>query len=463
MCRSSTEAGGPRRCSADTRAGYRLAAAAVAQLQRDSTALEAMAFYGCTATEFTMFLPGGIEAALSPARRAGTPLIVGGAVRDATLGVDPKDIDVEVHGTDLDTLVRCYRIDGFHVDEVGRQFGVLKVSKPGVVSDLDVSVPRRDSKTGAGHRGFSVDLDSGLTVAEAAARRDFTVNALLYDPQRRVLIDPFGGAADLQRGTLRHVSEQFSEDPLRVLRGVQMAGRFGMTLHPDTAMLCRRLRPHFEELAVERTGEEWAKLYSKSRRPDLALRALQDSGWDDTLPGLRAALKDPRTSQAFTSLHTVATQDRVSVGAAILSRSMSRRDREHFLHHTVVGSTNSLVAADLAATDATCLGSGYSRKRYADRLSKRGFTFDRYLIYATLLGEPTAIRVARSAVSEGIGSGPESPLIQGRDVMAAAGGGLKPGPWVGKLVTAALERQYRGEFSSRTEALLWVSAQVQTA
>lgn len=75
-----------------------------------------------------------------------------------------------------------------------------------------------------------------------------------YDPQRHVLlIDPFGGAADLHERTLRHVSEQFSEDPLRVLRGAQMAGRFGMTLHRYRRLVPWRLRPHFNELAVERT------------------------------------------------------------------------------------------------------------------------------------------------------------------------------------------------------------------
>ena len=98
---------------------------------------------------------------------------------------------------------------------------VLKVSKAGVVCDLDVSVPRRDSQIAAGHRGFTVALDTDLTVTEAAARPNFTVNALLYDPQRHVLIDPFGGAADLANRTLRHVSDQFGEDPLRVLGGAR--------------------------------------------------------------------------------------------------------------------------------------------------------------------------------------------------------------------------------------------------
>lgn len=463
MCRSSAEPGGPRRCSSDTHGKFSHAAGTVAQLKRLETALEASTTYGCTATAFALELPTGVKAALDPARNAGTPLIVGGAVRDATLGVAPKDFDIEVHRADLDDLVRCYRQAGFQVDEVGRQFGVLKVSKPGLVTDLDVSVPRRDSKTGAGHRGFSIALERGMSVTEAAARRDFTVNALLYDPQRRIVLDPFGGADDLRTGTLRHVSEQFSEDPLRVLRGVQLAGRFGMVLHPDTAALCRRLRPHFDELAVERISEEWAKLYTKSRHPSSALRALHDSGWDDTLPGLAASLRNPAIQRAFGSLHTVSDQDRVTVGAAILSSAMSSHDRERFLHHTVVGSDNARIAADLAVSTARELDTSYARKRHADRLSKRGFTFDRYLIYANLMGDRAATQVARAAISEGIGAGPEAPLIQGRDIIATVSGGRKPGPWVGDLVTAALDRQYRGEFHSRTEALAWLRTHAQLA
>ncbi len=460
MCRSSTEPGGPRRCAAETRSGYHHCAIAVADLEHSQERLHSEALYGSPTTEFTMPLPAGTQAALLTAGRVGTPLIVGGAVRDAVLGVTPKDIDIEVHGADIDALVRCYRLDGFQVDEVGRQFGVLKVSKAGVVSDLDVSIPRHDSKVGAGHRGFAVALDSEMTVGEAAARRDFTVNALLYDPQRRVLIDPFGGAADLHSRTLRHVSEQFSEDPLRVLRGAQMAGRFGMTLHPETAALCRRLRPHFHELAVERTREEWAKLYTKSTQPDLALRALRDSGWDDTLPGLRAALADPMTHRAFSNVSRVAAEDRATVGAAVLCSTMSTRDREQFLDHTVTGAANCRIAADLAATPAQALDTSYHRRRYAHQMAKRGFTFDRYLTYAQTLGDPTAIQSARAAVSDGIGAGPQPALIQGRDVLAASGGSRKPGPWVGELVDHALDRQHRGDFDSREAALRWITEEI---
>jgi tRNA nucleotidyltransferase (CCA-adding enzyme) len=229
--------------------------------------------YRCAVAPFHIPLPDAVERLLQVTRAGGgNPLVVGGAVRDAALGAAPKDIDLEVHGIGIDQLAQCYRSSGYQVDEVGRAFGVLKIGGD-TIRDLDIAVPRRDNKTGAGHRGFAVVLDEELTVEEAASRRDFTINALLYDPHHKVLLDPFSGAEDLQSRTLRHVSDHFGEDPLRVLRGVQLAGRFGLTLHPETAALCRRLRPAFADLPVERVQTEWAKLWTKGRHPAAAVQA----------------------------------------------------------------------------------------------------------------------------------------------------------------------------------------------
>jgi tRNA nucleotidyltransferase (CCA-adding enzyme) len=223
-------------------------------------------------TPYTIGVPTGIPEALDAARAAGNPLVVGGAVRDSVLGTASKDIDIEVYGTDLNTLTSAFRARGFMVDEVGQAFGVLKVSKPGVVSDLDVAVPRRENATGAGHRDFEVAADAGMTVTEVTNRRDFTMNAILYDPAREVAVDPTGGFNDIEHGILRHVGPQFAEDPLRVLRAFQFAGRFAMTLDPMTAKLCRKLRKQYTTLPKERVREEWTKFFAKSTRPDWVCR-----------------------------------------------------------------------------------------------------------------------------------------------------------------------------------------------
>src|SRR5690606_25094854 len=106
------------------------------------------------------------------------------------------------------------------VDTVGESFTVFKVA------GLDVSLPRRESKTGRGHRAFRVEGDPHLSLADAARRRDFTINAMSRDPLTGELVDPFGGAADLEAGILRMVDPRtFAEDSLRVLRAVQFAAR----------------------------------------------------------------------------------------------------------------------------------------------------------------------------------------------------------------------------------------------
>jgi len=233
-----------------------------------------------------MKLPPPLLAALQALRTAGgQPRLVGGCVRDWLLGLEPKDFDVEVFGLDYDAMRRALTPFG-PTDLVGRSFGVLKVRLEGV--EYDFSLPRRESKTGAGHRGFAVVPDAKLTEAEAAARRDFTLNAIAYDPLAGRLIDPHGGERDLKARVLRHTSAAFSEDPLRVLRGFQLAARFELTLAPETAELCRSIRDTYKELPVERVWGEWDKWATKARKPSFGLVALKQSGWLRHFPEIAA-------------------------------------------------------------------------------------------------------------------------------------------------------------------------------
>src|SRR3954471_24147802 len=174
-------------------------------------------------------LPADLRAMLDAVRRSGRPRLVGGGVRDQLLGLAPKDFDVEVGGVDFETLQRTLAPFG-STDVVGRSFGVIKVRSRASGAEYDFSLPRRESKTGAGHRGFAVQPDPLLSDAEAAARRDFTLNAIAFDPFTGQVIDPHGGKRDLQARVLRHTSAAFIEDPLRVLRAFQLAARFDLTL-----------------------------------------------------------------------------------------------------------------------------------------------------------------------------------------------------------------------------------------
>jgi len=233
-----------------------------------------------------MKLPPPLLAALQALRASGgRPRLVGGCVRDWLLGLAPKDFDVEVFGLDYQAMGRALAPFG-PTDLVGVSFGVLKVRLDGV--EYDFSLPRRESKTGAGHRGFAVAPDPELTEADASARRDFTLNSIAYDPLEARLIDPHGGERDLRARVLRHTSAAFAEDPLRVLRGFQLAARFELTMAPETVELCRSIRGTFAELPVERVWGEWDKWATKAVKPSLGLAVLKQTGWLAHFPEVAA-------------------------------------------------------------------------------------------------------------------------------------------------------------------------------
>lgn len=238
-----------------------------------------------------MQLPAPLIPVLQALRAVGQPRIVGGSVRDWLLGLQPKDFDVEVPGVDFETLHRVLAPFGA-TDVVGRSFGVIKLRLGG--AEYDFSLPRRESKTGAGHRGFAVQPEPLLSAKEAAARRDFTLNAIAYDPFADALIDPLEGERDLRAGVLRHTGPAFTEDPLRVLRAFQLAARFDLTLAPETAALCRSIQASYGELPVERVWGEWAKWAEKSVRPSRGLAVLQETDWLRHFPELAALAGTPQ-------------------------------------------------------------------------------------------------------------------------------------------------------------------------
>src|SRR3954469_15683542 len=159
--------------------------------------------------------------------------IVGGCVRDWLLGCPIKDCDIEVFGLNYNQLSSALSRWG-KIDLVGRSFGVVKLTLPNGPT-FDFTIPRKDSKVAPGHKGFEISFDPSITPEEAAARRDFTINSLMFNPRTRQLLDFFGGESDLRNGILRHTSAAFIEDPLRVLRGMQFAARFNLKTDAKTS------------------------------------------------------------------------------------------------------------------------------------------------------------------------------------------------------------------------------------
>ncbi len=228
------------------------------------------------------------------AAAGGRVFLVGGAVRDTLLERKVKDYDLEVFGLSaavvLESLSRVAR-----VEPAGEAFPVFKVaSLPGVTGQIDVALPRRDSKKGPGHRGIHAEADPFMPVEEAARRRDFTINAMMVDLLTGALVDPFAGARDLEARVLRVVDPStFTDDPLRALRAAQFAARFELAVEPFTARLCASMP--LGELPPDRIFGEIEKALLQARRPSVAFRLLFE--WDqfrDIAPELMPLAATPQ-------------------------------------------------------------------------------------------------------------------------------------------------------------------------
>lgn len=209
----------------------------------------------------------------------GRALLVGGSVRDNLLGLSPKDFDLEVYGIHPERLIATLG-QAYELDMVGSSFGVIKIRH----HEIDVALPRRETCLGNGHRDFAAEFDPSLTISDAASRRDFTINAIYQDPLTGEIVDPAGGACDLKNSILRHVSEHFTEDPLRVLRGMQFVARFNLIAAPQTIALCREMVQ--DSLPRERLFEEWSKLILKGTTISKGLDFLRKTLWVRYYPEL---------------------------------------------------------------------------------------------------------------------------------------------------------------------------------
>jgi len=238
----------------------------------------------------------------------GRALLVGGCVRDMLMGRQPKDWDLEVYSLEPSRLREL--LDRFGpVNVVGEAFTVYKLGH-----DLDVSLPRRERKTGRGHRAFVIEGDPSMTVEDATRRRDFTINAILQDPLIEEIIDPFGGQQDIKRQTLRAVSpDTFAEDSLRVLRAAQFAARFEFDIEAETIALCRTI--DLSDLPSERIWGEMEKLLLRAKHPSIGLEWLQKLGAIDQLfPEIKSLMHVPQDPEWHPEgdvyVHTLLVVDR---------------------------------------------------------------------------------------------------------------------------------------------------------
>lgn len=428
-----------------------------------------------------------VDVAQRVAEAGGRFYLVGGAVRDALLARPVKDVDAEVFGLPekkLEKLLRKYSA----VVEVGKSFGVFKLRGYAI----DVSLPRRERKVGEGHKGFAVEAEADLSLAEAAARRDFTINAMLGDPLTGEIHDPFDGQRDLRHRVLRHTSPAFVEDPLRVLRAMQFIARFRLTPAPETVELCRQITP--ENLPPERYFEEWRKLLLKGESISTGLEFLQACGWIRYFPELEALIDCPQDPEwhpegdvwthtlhcldAFAAARTGDEWEDLVVGFAVLCHDFGKpattefaegRWRSHgheaageeptrtFLarltqHKALIEAVLPLVSAHLRPMMLYKAAAGDAAIR---RLARDVGRLDRLarLVQADMRGRPP--RPAEDdAISRWLLTRAEelrvrdsapTPLVQGRHLIKM---GLRPGRHFKPLLEELFEAQINGEFST---------------
>lgn len=203
------------------------------------------------------------------AAEGGRVYYVGGFVRDGLMGVECKDIDVEVYGV-TPARLRTLLSELGEVYERGASFGVLGLRH----SDIDVAMPRTESRTGARHTDFDVSVDPFLPPERACRRRDFTINAMLQDVLSGGVLDFYGGRRDLERRVIRCVCpETFVEDALRVFRAAQFAARLDARIDGDTRELCASM--DVRALSMERVLAETEKALLKAARPSIYFRELR--------------------------------------------------------------------------------------------------------------------------------------------------------------------------------------------
>ena len=239
--------------------------------------------------------------------------LVGGAVRDRLLGLAPGDRDwVVVGATQAQMEARGFKA-------VGRDFPVFLHPDTGE----EHALARTERKHGRGYRGFVVDADPSVTLEEDLLRRDFTVNAIARDADG-TLIDPYGGARDIQARVLRHVGPAFAEDPLRVLRAARFMARFaslGFTIAPETMALMRGMvaSGELDALVPERVWQELRRVLA-STTPSAFLATLRACGaLAVVLPEVDALYGVPQRAEYHPEVDTGLHQEMVSDMAARLA------------------------------------------------------------------------------------------------------------------------------------------------
>lgn len=208
-----------------------------------------------------------IEFATAVADAGGRAFVVGGFVRDELMGVPSHDKDLMVTGLSHHQFTNLFP----DAKMTGKDFPVFRMEVGG--EEMEIALARKERKIAQGHNGFTMLADGTVSVEEDLERRDTTMNAIAQDLISGEVVDPFGGVEDIQNGVIRHVSDAFREDALRVLRVARQAAKFGFEVAPKTVEMCRSCKEELRTISAERVREEMLKAL-ETERPSVFFRTL---------------------------------------------------------------------------------------------------------------------------------------------------------------------------------------------
>jgi tRNA nucleotidyltransferase (CCA-adding enzyme) len=385
-------------------------------------------------------------------------LIIGGYVRDFFLNLESKDIDIELyHAVSLTQVIKILENFG-DVNCVGKSFAVIKLSYKGY--ELDFSLPRKDNKTDKGHKGFVITVDNSLSFEEASRRRDFTINAMAYDVMEQKLLDPHNGLTDLKKKILRAVDlETFSQDPLRILRGVGFASRFLFSIEKNLFTLMHTMveEKALDELPKERVFEEIKKILLKSKKPSSAFLLLQQLNVESFGFSLLFSIEQEKFIKTLDSLDTFAklknssknSEEIVIIMLALLVQNI--QDPEKFLFYLT--ENKKLLKAVLQLHSITFdldKMDDYAIYKLATKINIRIYT----LYLKALYKNKKEIEVLEKRAQElGVYENALKPLVRGSDLIEK---GYRPSADFQKILQKLYEKQLQNKITKKDDLLSFV-------
>jgi len=391
------------------------------------------------------------------------PIILGGYVRDFFLGLDSKDIDIELYGVDSLEKVEKILQEFGSVNSVGKSFAVCKLLFEDL--DLDFSLPRRDSKTAEGHKGFHITVDADMDFKTAARRRDFTINTIGYDVISQEILDPYNGIHDLHSKILKAVDLQsFGEDPLRVLRAVSFAARFNLEIDKDLLKLCQSMlkKGVLKELPRERIFKEIKKILLLSPKPSKGFELLQKLSAFEFFTEFKTL-----DTKQFS--HLLNTLDRAKIYSQktecdnrlplLLAVLCSQCSHEEFLSFfTKISSDKKLLQDTLALHnqffDLNNI-TNYKLYKLATQVNIKLYTLYLSALYPEQ--EAAICELEKRAQKLGILEQKLQAFLRGKDLIEA---GLKPSKEFSTILNEAYELQMQEKIQTKEEALEWLHGRV---